>query len=71
MYSMQCKVIMFEFVFASSVNKPDPFETDMDLGGLVQHPLPPPPPFFFSGGNAGMQFIVEGKNLTVEVLSAL
>lgn len=63
---MQYKVILFEIVFASGVNKPDPFETGMNLGGLVQQPF-----FFFLGGNAEMQFIVEGKILTTEVLSAL
>jgi len=47
------------------VNRSDPFETGMNLGGLVQQP------FFFLGGNAEMQFIVEGKILTTEVLSAL
>lgn len=33
---MQYKVIMFEIVYVSSVNKRDPFGIDMNLGGLVQ-----------------------------------
>lgn len=56
---------MFEIGFASSVNKPEPFETDMNLGGTGAAT------FFFLGGNAEVQFIVEGKILTIEVLSAL
>lgn len=57
---------MFEIVFASRMKKLNCFERDMNFGGLVQQSC-----LFFYGGSVEMQFIVEGKTLTTEVLSSL
>jgi len=50
------------------MKKPSCFEIDMNFGGLVQQSCLF---FFFYGGNIEMQFIVEGKTVTTEVLSSL
>lgn len=51
------------------MKKPSCFEIDMNFGGLVQQSCLFF--FFFYGGNIEMQFIVEGKTVTTEVLSSL
>lgn len=52
------------------MKKPSCFEIDMNFRGLVQQSCLFFC-FFFYGGNIEMQFIVEGKTVTTEVLSSL